>query len=69
MAELVAHIFRIAQAAVGLAVLAIVFAPVALWLWAYVWPWLLLIALLAFFAMLDGIANRLEAARGFRVGW
>jgi hypothetical protein len=69
MAELLALIFRSAQVAVGLAILAIVFAPVLVWLWPYLWPWLLLFSLIAFYNLLEGIAKRLEGARRLRDDW
>ena len=69
MAELLAHIFRLAQFTVGLMLLAIVFAPVVVWIWPYVWPWLLLSSLVAFYSLLEGIANRLENAKQLRDDW
>ncbi len=69
MAELLTLIVRLAQFGVGLAVLAIVFAPVLVWLWPYVWPWLLLICLVALFSLLENIGNRLESARQLRDDW
>lgn len=69
MAELLTIIVRLAQVGVGLAVLAIVFAPLVVWLWPYVWPWLLLLSLVALYAQLEAIGNRLDGARQLRDDW
>jgi UDP-N-acetylmuramyl pentapeptide phosphotransferase/UDP-N-acetylglucosamine-1-phosphate transferase len=69
MAELLARIVRLAQAAAALAIIAIVFAPVLMWIWPYVWPWLLLFALIASVGALEDIARRLEGARQLRDDW
>lgn len=69
MAELLTLVVRLAQVSVALAVIAIVFAPVLVWIWPYIWPWLLLTALLALYQVLDGIGNRLSAARELRDDW
>ena len=69
MAELLTIIVRLAQVGVGLAVLAIVFAPLVVWLWPYVWPWLLLLSLVALYAQLEAIGKRLDGARQLRDDW
>ncbi len=69
MAELLALIVRLAQFAVGLFILTIVFGPVVVWIWPYIWPWLFLLSLVAFFALLGSIAKRLEGAKLLRDDW
>lgn len=69
MAELLTLIVRLAQVAVGLVILTIVFAPVIVWIWPFIWPWLLLFSLIAFFSLLGSIAERLTGARQLRDDW
>ena len=69
MAELLALIVRLAQFAVGLVILTIVFAPVIAWIWPYIWPWLLLFSVIALFELLGSIAERLEGAKLLRDDW
>jgi hypothetical protein len=69
MAELIAIIVRLAQFAVGLVILTILFAPLVSWVWAYIWPWLFLFSIFACFELLGALATRLEGAKQLRDDW
>lgn len=66
MAELLSIVVRAAKVTVGLAIFTIFFAPLILWIWPFVWPWLMLFSLLAFYSLLNHFVERLEGAKQLR---
>ena len=63
MAELLTYVVRGVQIAIGLVLLFIFLAPVAMWIWPFVWPILVLGLLIGLYMALDAWGNRLEAIR------
>ena len=62
MAEFLAFLVRGVQAAFALAIVLVIVAPLAMWIWPYVWPILLLGMVIGVSSALDALGTRLEQA-------